>query len=438
MNATAIRLGHSPLTMDWTHFARASSAPQRGSVLDVEAIGKAWSSLAARFQSGEVGFYDAPVKNELSLIEESIAEAQKRIDQGETRDVLFLGIGGSALGPKAALQALSHRRRNPIRFHFLENPDPVEWRQTIRLLDPRHTLVVVVTKSGTTFETMAQALLALDWLGKDRWKTQVLAITDPMKGDLRAFATKNGIPLLSIPPSIGGRFSLFSPVGLFAMELAGLSATDLLLGARQVRDYVEKTPAGRSAFFILADLFLRNYPKRPTHVFLPYSSRLRFLADWFSQLWGESLGKDGKGFTPVAASGPVDQHSILQLLRDGPDDKVTLFVSVNEEPEPVPFPDALLADLKEFPSFSLLRGHSLHELVQTEYRATSLVLTKRDRPHMTLQLDRLDERSFGAITFALSCLTACTGALWQVNPFDQPGVEEGKIYIRKSLLGQDS
>ena len=155
------------------------------------------------------------------------------------------------------------------------------------------------------------------------------------------------------------------------------------------------------------------------------------------QLWAESLGKDGKGYTPLSAVGPTDQHSILQLLRDGPDDKLTLFMKIDRAAQPVTIP-SISRDLKaeltqKIPSFRLLEGHTLHELVEVECQAVSQVLTKRGRPHATLQLDDLNEASMGGLYFALSTLTALTGSLLGVNPFDQPGVEEGKVYIRDTL-----
>ncbi len=431
MPVTASRLGSAPITIDWSHMM-VKREP------DAEALQLAWSKLKARFQSGEVGFYDCPVNLEFSQLNESQALAESILRKNIFSDCLFLGIGGSALGPMSLLSSLQDRCQSGIRFHFVENPDPLEWTSTIKKLKPSSTLVCSVTKSGTTFETMAQTLLALEWLGKERWKTQVVAMTDPVKGDLRQFAQAEGIPTLSIAPSIGGRFSVFSPVGLFAAALAGLSPSSFLNGAKQVRDYVEKTPVEKNPLFILAHELLNQGSKRPVHVCMPYSTRLRLLGSWFVQLWGESLGKDGKGFTPLAAVGATDQHSILQLLRDGPDDKVTFFMTVDRVEDEVKIPRSPLnLDRKEYPAFKLLEGHSLHQLLAVEYQATSLVLTKQGRPHLSFKLDQLDERGLGAIYFAFCVLTSMTGTLWEVNPFDQPGVEEAKVYIRKSLSHEE-
>ena len=318
-------------------------------------------------------------------------------------DCLFLGIGGSALGPMSLISSLQDKRTTSIRFHFIENPDPLEWKMTLNKLRPDSTLVCAVTKSGTTFETMAQTLLALEWLGRERWRSHMVVITDPTQGDLRAFALQEEIPALSIAPSMGGRFSVFTPVGLFPAALAGLSVQSLLMGAKQVRDYVEKTPVEKNPIFILGSELLRHYPKRSVHVCMPYSTRLRLFGSWFVQLWGESLGKEGKGFTPLAAVGATDQHAFFQLLRDGPDDKVTLFLTIDRVEDEVKIPKGpLKQDRKVYPAFRILEGHSLHELLAIEQRATSLVLTKQMRPHVTMSLDRLDERSIGALYFAFA------------------------------------
>jgi glucose-6-phosphate isomerase len=430
MSITASRLGSSPITIDWSNLKVSP-----GSVL--EDVEPAWAALKQRFSSGEVGFYDAPINNDISCATASLELADKILKQGTFTDVLFLGIGGSSLGPISLLSATQELQKSGLHLHFLENPDPYDWKLTLSRLKPQTTLVVPITKSGTTFETMAQLLLACDWLGKDRWKTHLVAITDPVRGDLRTFVNAQGIPSLPVPPSIGGRFSIFCPVGIFPAALAGLDVQSFLLGAKQIRDFMEKAPLEKNPIFILGCELLRRASKHHTHVCMPYSTRLRLIGDWFVQLWGESLGKDGKGFTPIAAVGATDQHSILQLLRDGPDDKVTFFLTIDQVLDEVQIPRVMsagnLVGQTQLAAFKLLEGHTLQELLMVEYRATSLVLTKQGRPNVNIQIDRLDERSLGALYFAFSVLTAFTGTLWGVNPFDQPGVEEGKVYIRESL-----
>ncbi len=441
MSITAARLGSSPLMFDWSHLLRPAKSLAAGANAGAGFF-DAWGRLKARFTSGEIGFYDSLVDPKISDIDASEKLARELLAGGKFRDAVFLGIGGSSLGPISLLSALKHVAKGGLELHFLENPDPIEWKQALAKLDPATTLVVCVTKSGTTFETLAQYLLALEWLGFDRWKTHTVAITDPTKGDLRQFAKEHDLLTLAIHPSIGGRFSIFSPVGTFPGFLAGLDMRAFMQGAAQVRDYCEKTTVDAKAternplFQIGADL-LAHYERRPMHVIMPYASGLKQFGAWFVQLWAESLGKDGKGFTPLSALGATDQHSILQLLRDGPDDKVTFFMNVEQVPDAVTIPH--LNRLRgKFTSptsqaFQILEGHTLHSLLKVEYQAIALVMTKRSRPHLTIHLERLDERNMGALYFAGSVLTAFTGTLWGVNPFDQPGVEEGKIYIRDSL-----
>jgi glucose-6-phosphate isomerase len=437
MTPTAARLGQAPITIDWTHLASVpagTGTASRSFGPDKEAFEETWAKLKARFDSGEAGFYNTPTDPELAQARESQELADQILRSGRFSDCLFLGIGGSSLGPISLLSSLQERCRSNIRFHFMENPDPLEWKATLSKLNPTSTLVCSVTKSGSTFETMAQTLLALEWLGKDRWTSNVVAITDPAKGDLKKFATDNGIPTLHIAPSMGGRFSVFTPVGLFPAALAGLNIVEFMNGARQVRDYVEKAPVEKNPLFILGGEFIRHYNKRPIHVCMPYSSRLRQISSWFVQLWGESLGKDGKGFTPIAAVGATDQHSILQLLRDGPDDKITVFLTVDRVEDEVKLPKLPgTVGPTQLAAFKLLEGSTLHQLLKVEYRATARVLSNQGRPNVTWQIESLDERSLGALLFAFSVLTAFTGTHWDVNPFDQPGVEEGKVYTREAL-----
>jgi glucose-6-phosphate isomerase len=433
MPVTAARLGSSPLLVDWSNFVIVPANSGRLVQPDFEEITQGWQKLLTLFLNREVGFFDSPIDDSLSQAQATQALASRLLDDRRKTDCLVLGIGGSALGPICAIQALEHLRRGGLQMHFLENPDPTDWNLTLSRLHPDRTWVVVITKSGGTFETLAQAMLAMEWLGEARCKNQLVAITDPQKGELRALSKAQGWQTLEIAPSIGGRFSVFSPVGLLPLALAGLSIEKFLKGARLVREAIEKTPIEKNPLFLLASLLKQHAPKRSVHVCMPYSTRLRSVGLWWVQLWGESLGKQGKGFTPLAAVGATDQHSILQLLRDGPDDKVTWFISVDESEDPVKIPRAPLIPQVDLPTFQLLQSHSLAELLTIEYRATSLVLTKNQRPNLTFQLDRLNEESIGALLYALCVLTAMQGAVLEVNPFDQPGVEEGKVYIRDAL-----
>jgi glucose-6-phosphate isomerase len=440
MSVTATRLGKTGIVFDWSALPRLSKN-------ETQKYEATWETLSARFKSNEVAFYNAPIENEVSQLEESLTLAEKIISSGKFKDVLCLGIGGSSLGPISLLSALKHKVSSGLRIQFIENPDPEDWQHQLAKLDPATTLILPIAKSGTTFETLAQLLLSLEWLGEARWKSQVVAITDPKKGDLRKFADQLGCPTLPIHPGVGGRFSLFTPVGLFVGALAGYDMRAFVEGSKKVRELCEKSAEKKelqkNPLFLLGPELIALYPQKKIHTILPYSTELKSLGAWFVQLWAESLGKGGKGFTPLSALGAVDQHSILQLMRDGPDDKITFFFQISETEKDVKIPTlrkmatGSMSTL-DLPAFQILGNTTLHQLLRIEKEAISKVLTNQGRAHLTIQLDALNEENLGALYFSLCVLTAFTGTFWGMDPFDQPGVEEGKVYIRDSLLNQDS
>ncbi len=427
MSISASRFGNSPLLLDWSGLNTEIQPQER------EEAHSKWLATLEGLRARSSGFYDAVIDPELSQIEACRNLAERFKGDSRIRHCLFIGIGGSSLGPLCLIDALKHRTTSAIQFHFFENPDPIDWQYRIARLKPEETLVCVVTKSGTTYETISIFMLAWNWLvqalGSPRAAAQTVAITDPAKGELLEFARKEGVSTLEIAPSVGGRFSVFTPVGLFAAALAGLDLDAFLLGAKKIRDYCERATLEKNLFLTWAVSLLRKRTSHPIHVMMPYTTPLRQAAAWWVQLWSESLGKDGKGFTAVPSLGAVDQHSMLQLLRDGPADKVIWFVNVQDFGPKVPIPSV------HFPvkTFDLLEGQELGSLLDTEFRAIQKVMKNQGRPALQLQLDSLSEEALGAFFFTLSVLTAYTGHLLGVDPFDQPGVEEGKVYIRETL-----
>ncbi len=427
MSISASRFGSSPLLLDWSGLNTEISPQER------EEAHSKWLATLEGLRARVSGFYDAVIDPSLSQIDACRTLADRFKSDSRIRHCLFIGIGGSSLGPLCLIDALKHRSSSPIQFHFFENPDPIDWQYRIARLKPEETLVCVVTKSGTTYETISIFMLAWNWLvqslGTQRAATQTVAITDPAKGELLEFARKEGLSTLEIAPSVGGRFSVFTPVGLFAAALAGLDLDAFLAGAKKIRDYCERASQEKNLFLTWAVSLLKRRETHPIHVMMPYTTPLRQAAAWWVQLWSESLGKDGKGFTAVPSLGAVDQHSMLQLLRDGPNDKVIWFVNIQDFGSKVPVPSV------KFPvkTFDLLEGQELGSILDTEFRAIQKVMKNRGRPALQLQLDSLTEEAMGAFFFALSVLTAYSGRLLGVDPFDQPGVEEGKIYIRETL-----
>jgi glucose-6-phosphate isomerase len=410
--------------------AALSSAQQPFSV--------AKAAVWRRWKDGELGFLDLP--DDAKQVRHCLDLAAWVSDRG-VRDVVVLGIGGSALGPIALRTALlspgwnvlsSSNRDGRPRLHVLDNVDPVTMASLLDRLDLGATLFIVTSKSGGTAETMAQYLVVRDRLeaAGRAVRDHVVFVTDPEKGALRRIARDEKIPAMAVPPNVGGRFSVLSPVGLLPAALSGVDIAALLRGATDMRSRCEAgtwatNPAG--AFAVLqwiADVRLGRHG----HVFMPYADGLRDMAAWFVQLWAESLGKvrpDGTnvGPTPIAALGATDQHSQVQLFMEGPNDKTVTFVVVAQQD------DLRIPRLHgEHPDLSYLGGHSLRELLGVERMATAGALAARGRMNMAIGLERLDAWHVGGLMMMLEIATAFAGELYGVNAFDQPGVELGKRF----------
>jgi glucose-6-phosphate isomerase len=311
------------------------------------------------------------------------------------------------------------------------------------VLQPATTLALVVSKSGGTVETAAQLLVIQQWLEAKLpagdVKKRIVAITDPAQGPLRAQATEQGWPTLAVPPNVGGRFSLLSPVGLLPALLAGIDIDAMLDGARTMAARCTTTvlrdnPAGIVAAVHVLQHRLRG---RSINVMLPYSDRLRPFAAWYVQLWAESLGKRldrggrvvEQGPTPIAAVGATDQHAQMQLFMEGPRDKLITFVRVEDPGKDLTIPKSNGAN-------AYLGGTTLHQLLDAEREGTTQALAIDGRPSLTLSLARLDAATLGALFFLYEAATAFAGELYGVYAFDQPGVEHGKR-LAYGLLGRE-
>ncbi|MFQ5781128.1 MAG: glucose-6-phosphate isomerase [Nitrospiria bacterium] len=363
---------------------------------------------------------------------------------------VLLGIGGSALGPIALHQAchspyynmLNEDQRKGPKMFFLDNVDPSEVAPLFKILDPARTAVNVVTKSGGTLETLAQFLLFKEWIyrnvGRQAGRDHFIATTDPVKGTLRMIARREGYATLEIPEAIGGRYSVLTPVGLFPAAVSGIDIDSLLNGAADLdRTFQEMSPSENGATW---GAFLHHWSftarKRNILVTMPYAEGLNGMAQWFSQIWAESLGKkndlSGKkistGQTPVVAVGATDQHSQLQLYMEGPIDKTIQFLSVEAIGDDLPLPQ-----VEAEGPMGLLGGHTLGGLLQIEQQAIEAALAEAGRPNCKITLPSLDCHSLGALFYFFEVQTAFAGKLYGINPFDQPGVEAGKKIIRRLL-----
>lgn len=392
-----------------------------------------------------LGWIGLPQDEALLADSESLAARLR----GRFDDVVVLGIGGSSLGALTVLTALQHPARplqgargEGLRVHFVDNVDGDHIAGLLEALDPQRTLVDVISKSGTTTETMSAYLLLKTWL-RDRlgegYRDHIVATTDPDKGVLRPLAAREGYATLPVPADVGGRFSVLSPVGTLPALLGGVDVRGLMAGARRANERFAAPAADNAALLFALANVLYAARGRNMVVLMPYSTRLRYLTDWFAQLWAESLGKrvdrEGRvvhaGTTPVKAVGTTDQHSQVQLYVEGPNDKLFAFVRVERPDRRVEIPDAE----PDEPDMNYLAGRSFHELLNAEQAATANALRAAGRPSLTWRLERLDAASLGDLLQTLMLATAVTGELWGIDAFDQPGVELGKRYTY-ALMGR--
>ena len=410
----------------------------------------AHDEVTERREAGEMGFFELPADHRLAAATRRMAGTFAR----QCDALVVIGIGGSALGAAALRDALlppcwnelddEARSRLPT-LHILDNPDPDTASALLARLDPGRTLFNVVSKSGTTAETMAQFLVVWRWLGDTlgakRVRTRFLFTTSPERGTLRELATRFDIPTLPIPAAVGGRFSVLSPAGLLPAAAVGIDIEAVLAGAaamvrRCAAPELTANPAGTLATLLHA---ADTEMGASVQVFMPYADRLGGFAYWVRQLWAESLGKaldrTGRrvetGPTPVPAFGAADQHSILQLLMEGPRDKVVVFLGREAPGRDVDIP-ASFPDTREL---AYLGGHTLFELLDRERRATAEALRREGRMNMTVMADRVDAHSLGGLFMLFQIAVVYAGALYGIDPLDQPGVELGKVLTR-GLMGR--
>jgi glucose-6-phosphate isomerase len=367
--------------------------------------------------------------------------------EGSYDDLIVLGIGGSSLGGLSVITALQHPYRalqgaggQGMRVHFVENVDGDQIAALLEVLHPHRTLVNVISKSGTTTETMSAYLICKAWLqagvGAD-WSRQVIATTDPTKGVLRPMVAQYGFESLSVPPSVGGRYSVLSAVGTLPALLAGVNVRELLAGAARANtEFRSQSLVENAALqFALANVLYAARGKNIV-VLMPYSTRARFISDWFAQLWAESLGKihpsgHRVGTTPVKAVGATDQHSVVQLFMEGPNDKLFAFVRLQNADRDTVIPNSE----PDQPDMNYLGGKPFQTLLNAEQAATANALRTMGKPNMTFTLSSLDAQNLGWLMQTLMLATAVTGEHWGIDAFNQPGVELGKKFTY-ALMGR--
>ena len=374
-----------------------------------------------------------------------IRQAGRRLAENAT-DVVFLGTGGSSLGGQTLAQLAGHAvpgvgaLRAPPRLHFMDNLDADTFAMLLGRLPHTTTRFVVISKSGGTAETLMQTIAALSAVKAQGLETRIpdnfLGLTEPAKGGmsngLRDLLAAHRVPMLDHHPGVGGRFSVLTNVGLLPAAMLDLDiaavreGASLALAPVLAKKKAAEVPAALGATLAVA---LAESKGKSISVLMAYADRLERFTRWYVQLWAESLGKNGKGTTPVAALGPVDQHSQVQLFIGGPRDKLFTVITVDSAGRG-PRIDASLAKLAGEPDFG---GKTIGDLAGAEGRATAETLVKNGCPVRTLHLSRLDEESLGELLMHFMLETIIAAHLLGVDAFDQPAVEEGKVLAKKYL-----
>ncbi|MBF0273968.1 MAG: glucose-6-phosphate isomerase [Nitrospinae bacterium] len=397
-------------------------------------------------QENSLPFLNLPYQTD--SVEETLKAAEhirKNFD-----NFVILGIGGSALGPIAIHNALNdafynlksaEKRRGP-RLFVADNSDPRYFTEILNEIDFKKTCFNVITKSGSTSETMSQFMVVYNLLKQEigeNWKHHLILTTDPENGTLRKIAKTDGLKTLPIDPGVGGRFTIFTPVGLLPAAVIGVDIKRFLKGAATAVEKSSTTNLNTNIAYSLAIIsYLADVKKgKKILVMMPYANALYSIADWFRQMWAESLGKrkdlQGNdvytGQTPVKALGATDQHSQVQLYVEGPNDKITFFIEIDDYGTDVTIPKVY----ENESSLSYLVGKTFEQLIKTEKEGTEHALTVNNRPNLTLKINSICEEEVGELFMTFAIQTAFAGKLYNVNAFDQPGVEWGKDYVYKKF-----
>ncbi|MFB6121101.1 MAG: glucose-6-phosphate isomerase [Halobacteriaceae archaeon] len=386
-----------------------------------ERVGRAHDRIAAGRERGEFGYAALNLPERVDA--EAIRDAVEPFADAEA--VLTLGIGGSSLGAATVANALG----GDTPTYFLDNVDPERVTAVLDEVPLAETAVHVVSRSGTTAETLANFLVvrrAFEEAGVD-WTARTLVTTGP-EGNLRDLAEKHDLPALDAPEGVPGRFAALSTVGLPVAAMVGHDVEALLAGAADAADGLTGSLFDCPAYAYGATAYALDCRGAGTNVMMPYAESLEPFAEWFAQLWAESLGKDGLGQTPVRALGATDQHSQLQLYRAGPRDKMVSFVRPRERTDRA-IPPADLSGL------DYLGDASLGDLLDAEFRATEASLGAAERPTVRVEIERVDAYNLGSLLYGMEAACILAGELYGVETFTQPAVEWGKNAAR-GLLGE--
>lgn len=423
------------LTFDYTNLLSSNSLQDGLSLCQLESAKnlceKAFKLFREKKSKEPLGFYDLP-DSDISKILDYVEKINKRTAPFTT--MLVLGIGGSALGNKAVYSALKNQK--PLKkLYVYDNVDPYLWEDILANIDLEKTLFNVITKSGTTAETMSSFMFVYNLLKErfpDDYKERLIITTDKEKGFLRKVINDEGFQDFIVPDDVGGRFSVLTDVGLVSSAFVGIDIQELLNGAKKMRVLCDEHDIFKNpAMLLAASHVLYMQRGKNISVMMPYSNVLYDLADWYRQLWAESLGKkydlNGEiinvGQTPVKALGATDQHSQVQLYVEGPKDKVFTFLMVENYKTDYTIPNIYT----EREEVNYLCNSTFSKLLNAECVATELALTEAACPNLTIKFKEINEQTVGAFIYLYEAATVYAGYMLNINPLDQPGVEAGKI-----------
>jgi len=389
----------------------------------------------------QMAWRDLPY-NQSEIVKEIKTYASEMKDQIDA--FVVLGIGGSALGPLAVQQALNHpyynelpreKRGNFPKLYVADNIDPERLVYLFETIDPTRCLFNVISKSGSTSETMSQFMIIKELLeeklGKEKARKHIVCTTDPVSGNLITIAKEEGYKTFYVPSPVGGRFSELTSVGLLPAAFCGIDIEGMLEGAAQMDTMCQEDDISKNPAYMYAALhYLGMTTGKNISVLMPYADGVKLIADWYAQLWAESLGKKydlagnivNVGQTPVRALGATDQHSQVQLYAEGPYDKIVVFIGVEEYRKTITIPKTY----SHMPSLGFLGGVTHNNLLQTQQSATEYALTKAGRMNMTITIPKITTQTIGQLIYFFEMATAYAGELLGIDAFDQPGVEEGK------------
>jgi glucose-6-phosphate isomerase len=401
-------------------------------------IAQITEDMAAERQNGKLPYRDLPYQEEMvAQVKEVVGKLQGRFD-----NLVILGIGGSALGNIALQRVLNSPIYNLLpdrpgpRLFIMDNVDPVQVASLLQYLDGQldRTLFNVISKSGRTAETAAHFLIIQkilkDKLPQGKLADHVIATADPANGTLRKIADAENLTSLLVPEGVGGRFSVLSHVGLFSASMCGINIEQILAGARDMDTRVKIPELMKNPAALYAAIQYCFYKRdKKLSVMMPYSFQLKDLSDWFLQLWAESLGKEkdlqGKtvyeGPTPIKALGATDQHSQIQLYREGPNNKVFTFLEVQNFER-----DVLIGDAGDIQELAYLSNQKMSRLINSEKLATEYALVQSQRPCLTVRFPEINAYTVGQFIYLFEVATSYMGSLLNINTYDQPAVELGK------------